>query len=135
MLRVVCDTSTLVSALLYRGNERKLLDLATEGRVLLFSSEPILSELEEVLSRSRFDLSLSKQSALVHSLRKVSTLVVPRRRIRFVEADPDDDKLLECAAEAHADYLVSGDHHLLSLGRFEDVCVVSTTTLLAIIGA
>ena len=60
-------------------------------------------------------------------------LVTPQRTVHAVEDDPDDDRILECVLEGGAEYLVSGDHHLLGLRRWQDTLIVSAAEFLGIL--
>lgn len=51
-------------------------------------------------------------------------MVEPRLALTVVAADPDDDRVLECAIEGEADLLVTGDRHLLHLGTFRSIPIV-----------
>ena len=133
LLRVVFGTSTLISGLLYDGNERKLLRHALEGRVLLFASQDILDEVREVLARPKFRLNVEEQKQVFSALLFLCSLVEPKQVVKIVTQDPDDDKILECALEVKADYVVSGDHHLLGLKQFRDISIVRTYQLLTLL--
>ncbi|MGH7553186.1 MAG: PIN domain-containing protein, partial [Longimicrobiales bacterium] len=54
-------------------------------------------------------------------LRVITRLVQPTESIQEIEADPTDDRILECAVSAEAEVIVSGDTHLLSLGSFRGI--------------
>lgn len=97
----------------------------------LLVSEPILEEVEDVVSRPevrrRLRMSAVEATALVERLRRRSVLVAPTVRIAR-SRDPDDDKFLECAVAGRADYLVSADTDLLSLRQVERIPIVDAPT-------
>ena len=106
---VVLDTNVFVSAhLKEEGLERFVLYLALARKLRLFLSDEILGEYEGVLARAAFKLSPAKVAASLRQLEKAATMVYPQKRITAAK-DPDDNKFLECAAEAQADYLVTGN--------------------------
>ena len=106
---VVLDTNVIVSAhLKEEGLERFVLNLALARKLRLFLSDEILGEYEGVLARAAFKLSPAKVAASLRLLEKAATMVYPQKRITAAK-DPDDNKFLECAAEAQADYLVTGN--------------------------
>lgn len=106
---VVLDTNVIVSAhLKEEGLERFVLDLALARKLQLFLSDEILEEYEGVLARAAFKFSPAKVSASLRLLEKAATMVHPQKKITAAK-DPDDNKFLECAAEAQADYLVTGN--------------------------
>lgn len=106
---VVLDTNVIVSAhLKEEGLERFVLDLALARKLQLFLSEEILGEYEGVLTRAAFKLSPAKVATSLRLLEKAATMIYPGKRITAAK-DPDDNKFLECAAEAQADFLVTGN--------------------------
>ena len=133
-LKVVADSNVLVSAFVWRGNPRRLLDDGLAAGWQFYSSELLLAELERVLSYPRIATAIARQrqtpSALFELaqgvLRPVNTtpLVVPVCR------DPDDDEVLACAMAAKADLIVSGDADLLILGQYQGIPIITTAQAL-----
>ncbi|HEY6369233.1 MAG TPA: putative toxin-antitoxin system toxin component, PIN family [Candidatus Sulfotelmatobacter sp.] len=108
-IQVVLDTNVVVSAHLNsEGYERHVLDLALAGKIKVVASEGILSEYEGVPRRPKFGLSPSKVSRSIRLLRKAARSVTPHR-ILAVARDPTDNRFLECAETARADFLVTGN--------------------------
>lgn len=120
MKRVVADTNVLVSALQFGGKPKQLLDLAVDGQVDLAISKEILAETLRVL-REKVDRAPEWLAESDRQLRVIARIVVPTEGIQAIEADPTDDRILECAVAAGAEVIVSGDTHLLSLGNFRRV--------------
>lgn len=131
MARLVLDTNTLISSYIARGNERALLEKIADKQHELFITREILAEFIEVLARPKFKLSGESQKQAVTSLMEVCTVVEPRDAVKIVKEDPDDDKILECALACQADYIVSGDHHLLDLKQFSGIPIIRTYEMLA----
>jgi uncharacterized protein len=106
---VVLDTNVVVSAHLKEdGFERFVLDLTLNHKLRLFISDEILEEYRNVLARPRLKINPEQVIASLHLIEKISKRVQPK--IKVTEAkDPDDNKFLECAAEAGADFLVTGN--------------------------
>ena len=116
--KVVLDTNVLVSAILFEGgNEAKILQLAANGDIDLFTSPDILAEFLEVLSRPKFQLTPEEVSTAFRFLLAVAKLTIPLRPVKVQLRDPDDLKLLACAAEAKATHIVTGDKELLTLRK------------------
>jgi putative PIN family toxin of toxin-antitoxin system len=108
-LNLVLDTNVVVSAILKpAGLERASLVFALSAPARLYVSRDILEEYERVLRRPQFKLSDSRLGELLDLLRSRTVVVTPSRRLQ-VMPDPDDNIFLECAEEARADYLVSGN--------------------------
>jgi putative PIN family toxin of toxin-antitoxin system len=118
--RIVADTNVLVSALQFGGKPKQLLDLAIDGQVDLVVSEAIIAETLRVLS-DKFDRAPEWVAETDRQLRVTTRLVQPTESIHVIEADPTDDRILECAVAAEADAIVSGDTHLLSLSSFRGI--------------
>ena len=124
MIRIVLDTNVIVSALVFGGVPRGVLELAEAGQCQFFYSEPIQTEVRRVLSEKfEWPQALLRESLPV--LWSMGELVVPRMSVDAVPADPDDNRILECAVEAHAEVVVSGDHHLLALQKYKSIPIVS----------
>ena len=108
-LRLVIDTNVLVSAALKpRGLERTSFILAITRPARLYVSRPILEECREVLRRPELKIRKGLRQPLLQTIRNRSFNVKPS--IRLGETiDPDDNKFLECADAARADYLITGN--------------------------
>lgn len=107
--KVVLDTNVVASAHLNPdGLERLALNLALTGRLRLCISSDILAEYEEVLRRPRFALDPTKVDESFRLIRSKARIFEPRANLS-ITSDPDDNKFLECAQEAGADYLVTGN--------------------------
>ena len=117
MKRVVADTNVLVSALQFGGKPKQLLDLAVDGQVDLAVSTEIVAETLRVLGQ-KFDRGSEWLTEADRQLRVIARIVAPAETIQAIEADPTDDRILECAVAAGAEVIVSGDAHLLPLAPF-----------------
>lgn len=107
--KVVLDTNVVVSAHLKSdGFERLVLRLALASRLRLYLSRDILTEYEEVLSREKFGINPLRVAGSMRLIRRAGTLVEPKHRLS-ASSDPEDNKFLECAETAGADYLVTGN--------------------------
>jgi uncharacterized protein len=107
--RVVLDTNVVVSAhLRAEGLERFVLDLALAGKLGWFVSAEILDEYAGVLARKKFGIAEEKLAASLQLIAQVARKIRPQSRVSAAR-DLDDNKFLECAAAAKADYLVTGN--------------------------
>jgi len=121
-VRVTADTNVLVSALNFPGSKPyRLLELARSGAIDLAISGHILDELEDVLRR-KFNWPDGDIREMRRQFRMFAQYVVNPDAVEVITADPDDNRILEAATGS--DYIVSGDHHLLDLGRFRNIPVV-----------
>jgi putative PIN family toxin of toxin-antitoxin system len=133
-MRLVADTNTLISSIFWDGAPRRVLDLVVQGRLTLFTSVPLLWEFEQVLHRPAFADRLARQGRtpadVIQPLLSVCVVVHPAQVGRVVHADADDDKLFACAVSAQAHAIVSGDRHVLAIGRYRDIEVLTAGQLL-----
>ena len=133
-MRLVLDTNTAVSGLLWGGPPGRLIDAAVAGQVQLFTSLPLLAELRSVLSRPKFSVRITERAthadALFEGYAVLTKLVVPMDVGRVVMADPDDDHVLGAAIAAGAEYIVSGDTHLLALTAFLAIPIVTAAVVI-----
>jgi putative PIN family toxin of toxin-antitoxin system len=108
-LRLVLDTNIMVSAALKEyGLERTVLRLAITKPARLYVSVPILAEYRDVLFRRELKIRRSVRLQLSQLIRTHSHIVTPSRRLT-VTTDSDDNKFIECADAARADYLITGN--------------------------
>jgi len=133
-VRVVADTNTVVSGLLWHGNPRQVLDAARAGTLQLYTSAALLAEIEEVLQRPKFAQRLSlagvASRTLVMGYAALAWLIEPGVIKPVVIADPDDDAVLACAVAARAEAIVSGDKHLIDLTEYEEIPILTAAQLL-----
>lgn len=128
-MRAVLDTNVLLSALLWGGSPHALLKHVRDGSVTLISSPALLNELAEVFARRKFDamlakISMSREQIMVQ-VRQLAEVVDPQPLLQPICRDPDDDAVLALAIASRADWMVSADADLLSLGSFEGIPIVT----------
>ena len=133
MLKVTPDTNTLVSAVISKGNEFELLRLAHAGKIEMILSLQILKEFKEVISRKKFGFSNEQINRVLKSIINISAIIMPSNKIDLIKEDPADNKILECAESGKADYIVSGDYHLLHLKEYKEIKIVKTSYVLKMI--
>jgi putative PIN family toxin of toxin-antitoxin system len=123
-MRMVADTNVIVSALVFGGLPRQVIDLAARGEVELYFSAPIQDEVERVLEQ-KFGWSRDEILSRARVPFSWGTRVDPRMSLIVVKDDPDDDRILECAMAAQAHAIISGDRHLLRLGVFRSIAILT----------
>lgn len=123
--RIVVDSNVIISGFLFGGNPARVLGSIIEGVTCCFTSLSILDEVRGVLQRSKFGLSAEQALTFVDEFHVLCRVVEPRRRVRVMTEDPKDNMVLECADEARADVIVSGDAHLLNLKQWENIRITS----------
>lgn len=130
-MRVVFDTNILISAFIFPGGPPEAaFRLALEGHVELVTSRALLAELGRVLV-DKFDWTNARAEQAVAQVIRVGTLVDPTESVRVVQADPDDDRVLEAALEGKVDVIVTGDSHLLRIRSWRGTRIEAASVLLA----
>jgi len=128
MVRVVVDTNVLVSALINRGKPRRLvLKLLEEHTVIL--SPQMLAELADVLTGDKFAVKTAQVDRFLAILVRKAKIVTPSSRFKVISEDPDDDIVLNTAYAGKAEYIITGDRHLLALKEFKRTKMVKITHL------
>ena len=108
-LRLVIDTNVVVSAAINPdGLQRTTILLAITKPARLYVSLPILEEYEGVLSRPHLNIRKGLRLQMLRLIKNNSHIIAPSHRLD-VSSDPDDNRFLECADKAGADYLITGN--------------------------
>jgi putative PIN family toxin of toxin-antitoxin system len=131
-MRLVLDTNTALSGLLWGGTPGYLIDAAVASRIELASSTALLAELQGVLSREKFARQLAKRRLTISDVfdgyAALVLIVAPALIAPTIRRDPADDQVLAAALAAQVDLIVSGDAHLLDLKSFKDIEIVTPAT-------
>ena len=134
-MRLVLDTNTALSALLWGGTPGRLIDAVETGRIELASSAALLAELHGVVSRDKFVKQLARRGLSVADVFEgyaaLVLIVTPASISPTVLRDPADDQVLAAALAAHADLIVSGDADWLSLKVFQGIEIVTAAAAVA----
>lgn len=134
-MRLILDTNTAVSGLLWSGPPSQVIDAAIIGTVSLFTSAVLLDELLDVLQRPKLARRLALRgltaSELLAEYTALTVVVSPAPLPTPVSVDPDDDAVLACAVAAQAGVIVSGDDDLLRLGSYQGIPILTAPELLA----
>lgn len=139
-MRLVLDTNTVISGLLWAGGPpARLIDAAEARQIELASSTALLAELQGVLGRAKFAHQLAQRGFdavdLFDGYAALVAHVTPAQLPQPVARDPDDDQVLACALAAQADLIVSGDGDLLDLKSFHGIPILTALQALDRIGA
>lgn len=135
-VRLVLDTNTVVSALLWRGKPHTLVEATRTRPAALFTSPTLLAELADVLTRGKLAAAIAATRRtppeLFQRYRRLTTVIHPEP-IPPTVSDPDDDHVIACALSAKADLLVSGDRALLVLNPHQGIAIVTAAEALALL--
>jgi len=129
-IKAVADTNHLVSAHInHKGVSRKIYRSFLRGQITLFTSAFQLNEFQKVLAypriKNKFQLSDADTGEIIRTFKKYAVTVYPIKVDKVISEDPDDDEILAVALEAEVDYIISGDAHLLDLGDYKDIQIVT----------
>ncbi|MEK7366531.1 MAG: putative toxin-antitoxin system toxin component, PIN family [candidate division NC10 bacterium] len=136
MIRAVLDANVIVSGVIRQaGPPGQLLKGALEaGKFTLVTSPSLLQEVAEALWEERIRRyhrwDQEQLLAFVARLHRHSQVTPGRLQVRVIADDPDDNAVLACAQEGNAAYIVTGDGHLLSLGTYEGINIVTPVQFL-----
>jgi len=129
-LRVVADTNVLVSALLFGGPPEQIVLAGLRGEIQLLTSSPLLKELERVL-KVKFKLNLHLVRNIIEEIKEVAELVEVSSHINVISYPDDDNRVLECAVDGKAEFIVTGDtKHILPLKEFRGTKILSPSEFL-----
>ena len=137
MLRVVLDTNVLVSGVISeKGAPRRILDVWKKEHFVLVTSIAIIAEIVRVLHyphiKNKYRLKEDDIQSVETTLANDALVLEDMYKVRR-SRDPEDDIFLACALEGRADYIVSGDPHLLEIKYYHGVQIISPSQLLEIL--
>lgn len=135
MIRAVLDSNIIISGFYNpQSPPGKIISLAIQGDILLFTSNRLLEELAKILRYSRIQKMLKKagvaQEEIMSDYQEFCFVVTGNPLNEQVCRDPDDDWVLACAVQAQADWIVTGDKDLLSLEEYNFIRILSAADFL-----
>lgn len=138
MLKIVLDTNQFVSSLISKkGPPAQLLQAWYEHLFIMITSSEILKEIERVLHYPRiyqkYHLTKESIATLIAVIEHEAIVLFDTPKVDIIKEDPTDNKILACAVHAKADYVITGDRHLLDLRQYEDIGIVTPREFLDII--
>lgn len=128
-MRIVLDTNVFISSLL-GGNLSRIVDKWRTGKFTLLVSDAIAGEYLDVVNRPKFKISTEEIVTVTDYLLNTAEFITPEESINAIPADPTDNKFLEAAVAGKAKYIVSGDNHLLELGTFQGIPIITAREFL-----
>jgi putative PIN family toxin of toxin-antitoxin system len=138
MLKAVLDANLFISGLLTpQGPSAKILSQWRVGTFDLVVSFPILHEIQRVIFYPKIKKRLSWTNSgiieFLHDLSQFSIMVSGQTKVDVIKDDPSDNKFLACAFEGNADYIVTGDQHLLKIKEYKEIRIISPKEFLDIL--
>ncbi len=138
MLKVVIDTNQFISSILTKhGPSAQLLQAWREHAYILVTSLEIVKEIRRVFQyphiTQKYHLQQDDIESLINLIEHEAVILSDSIKLDVIKDDPEDNKILACALEADAQYIVSGDRHLLILQHYKNIAIVRVTDFLKII--
>jgi putative PIN family toxin of toxin-antitoxin system len=130
--KIVIDTNIYISAVFWGGKPREVVDLGRSGQISIFTSLEIEQEILQKL-KTKFRLSDEESAQILLDFSTFTNPVKIFRRIKVIHDDPDDNKFIECALSSMAEFIVSGDKHLLRLEHYKGIKILKASEFLSII--
>lgn len=126
MKRIILDTNIIISAILFGGKPQQVLSLIIDSKLELYLSETILSEINSVLNREKFNIPKDYVIVIMKQIRSISNIVSPDSQSKGINISRDkaDNKFIHCAIEANADYIITGDQDLLVLKQINHIKIL-----------
>ena len=123
-MKIVIDTNVIISAIFFGGNPQKIIEAVVDGGFHAFATPAIIEEyceiVDEMVKRRQGRLNRHILSPLIAKLSVIEAVSVVK-----ISRDPDDDKFIECAIDAGAIYIISGDKDLLDVGEYQNVQIIT----------
>jgi hypothetical protein len=126
------DTNVLISSF-FGGNPKKVIDLWRRGSAVLCLTEEILEEYLRVMARLPIAPETKNRLVAILQEKRNIEMINPSRHYAAIPGDPEDDKFIDCAVEAQAAYIISGDGHLLQVKAFRKIPIYSPKEFLQIV--
>jgi putative PIN family toxin of toxin-antitoxin system len=125
--------------MLWGGKPAEIIKAAEQYRVIILTSEEIVAEISQVLTypklKNTYPAEGLRSEDLIENVLKIAKFVKVTKKLNVVVEHPADDKVIECASAAGADYIVSGDKHPLKVSCYKKTQIVSVNEFLQLIEA
>lgn len=123
--KVVIDTNVLVSGIFFSGPPFQILKAWQDGHIQIAVSEDVLEEYRRVIETLSMKFEDIDIDPVLEILFIEAELVSSHSFKEPVCEDPDDDKFLACAIASKSKYIISGDKHLLKIGKYLNSTIVT----------
>src|SRR3989344_630847 len=128
-MRITLDTNSLISATFWFWDSNKIIEKVENRELVLVLSLDIIKEFSRVLNYEEIQEKIKdKNLEMKYSVEKIislSEMIEPKERLNIIQEDFSDNKILECAYEGKADYIITKDNHLLKLKEFKNIKIVT----------
>jgi len=128
--KVVIDTNVIISAFGWDGHPEEIIKLVNKGKIENFTSIEMINELSNAIKYPRLKFPESLQAEIIETIFSISSIVNVNQSLKIIDEDPGDNKVIECALSAKAEFIISGDKHLLELKKFKEIEILTPSEFL-----
>jgi len=128
-MKIVVDTNVLISSTFWYGSSFRVIEKVENKEVELILSKEILKEFINVLNYEEIQQKIKNKNLemkrTVEKIVSISTIVDPKQKFNIIKDDIEDNKIIECAIEGQANYIITQDNHLLKLKEFNGIKIIT----------
>jgi len=111
-------------------NEAKVIENCKKGKYTNIASPYTLGEFEKVISKERFALTREEIEDLIELVLSFSVILIPSQKVSVIKKDPNDNMFIDCALAGNAEYIISGDSHLLDISKYKGIKILTAKKFL-----
>ena len=130
--KIVLDTNIFISAFGWGGLPKKLIEESLSGNLVIIISQEQFQEICKVLDYPRLDFTPDQKIRVKAFIQELAVFVSPQEKIDLIKDDPTDNKIIEAAIAGKADYIITGDDHLLKIKEFRGIKIIKIKDFLDI---
>lgn len=138
-MKITLDTNVLLSSTFWDGDSSRIVEIIERGEIELVLSRDIIQEFGGVLEYKEIKEKIKDKNLemkrTVNEIIEMAKIVDPREEFNIIKDDPEDNVIIACAVEGEVDYIVTQDRHLLDLGEFRSVKILTPREFLKVYGA
>jgi len=127
--KIVLDTNTWISALIWGGKPATIIKAAEQGTINIFITEPLIEEINQVLKYPKikkiYHPQTTHQQLIEQILKNTKFVETTTAKLEVIKEHPADNKIIECAVSAKADYIISGDKHILNIITYKKTQILT----------
>lgn len=132
MIKAVLDANIFISSLFWRGAPYKIVQKGLKGIFIILTSLEILEEVRDKLI-NKFHFPLEDTNDFIEILAINSKIIEPTIKLNIVKEDLSDNKIIECGLTGKANYIVSGDKHLLKIKEYQKIKIITSQNFLKLL--
>ena len=132
-MKIVLDANIFISSFFWGGNPKILMERIIKETDQLFITQEILDEIGDVLRRPKFHADNDSIDYFLNSIEEIGNKITSQKTIENGSRDRTDNKYIECGITANADYIISGDIHLLEIKKYANINIITVKDYLSMV--